>query len=87
MAEEKKEIQIQVNIPEDKKTGNYSNLFTVTSTQGKEVIIDFVFVHPNDRTQDNKQLATVVSRIIMSTDSAIALKMLLESQLGKNKKE
>lgn len=87
MAEEPKEIQIQVNVPDKKKAASYSNLFTVTTTQGKEVIIDFVFVHPGDRSTDNKQLGTVVSRVVMSVESAVALKMLLESQLGKNKKE
>jgi len=87
MANEPAKINISINIPESEKGGKYSNLFNVTTTSGKEVIIDFVFINPNDRDQNQSQTGTVVSRIVMSADSANALKMLLESQIGKIKKE
>ncbi|MBI4089555.1 MAG: DUF3467 domain-containing protein [Candidatus Levybacteria bacterium] len=86
MADIQKAIKIKINVSESVKSGHYSNLFNLTTTSAKEAIIDFVFIHPQDKSGD-EQTGTVVSRIIMSTDSAIALKMLLEAQLGKNRKE
>lgn len=87
MAEKPQGIKVSINIPEPIKGGSYANLFNITTTAGREVIIDFVFFHPNDRDKEGNLTGTVVSRVVMSADSGIALKMLLESQLGKNKKE
>ncbi len=88
MAQEpKKEINIQVNDPKNLRAGSYSNVFSVTTTTAKEVIIDFVFTHVNDKSDDEKQLGTLVSRVVMPVDLAIGLKLALESQLGKHRKE
>lgn len=89
MADEQKNIQVQVNVPEHLKGGSYANLFSVTTSKNEEageVIVDFVFTHPSDK-KDGQQLGTLVSRVIMSLEGGKALKLLLESQLGKNRKE
>ena len=77
---------LEVNIPEHIRNGVYSNICSVTTTSSGEVIIDFVYTHPNDK-KGNTQTGVVVSRVIMNSDMGKALKLLLESQLGKNKKE
>lgn len=87
MADNPKNLNVEVVIPEDVRKGVYSNLCTVTTTSGGEVIVDFVFTHPNDKKDTSTQLGTVVARVIMNYELGKALKLLLESQLGKNKKE
>ena len=91
MTDEQKKLQIQVNVnvPEHLRGGSYANVFSVTTTKNGEtgeVMIDFVFTHPSDK-KDGQQFGALVSRIIMSLEGGIALKLLLESQLGKNRKE
>lgn len=87
MENDQKEINVQVNIPEHLKGGSYSNIVSVTTTGAGEVIIDFVFAHPRDKTNDGKQLGTLVSRVIMPVDLAKGLKLNLESHLDKHRKE
>ena len=91
MAEDSKnkQVQVNVNVPEHLRAGSYANVFSVTTTktgETGEVMIDFVFTHPSDK-KDEQQLGTLVSRIILSLEGGKALKLLLESQLGKNRKE
>ncbi len=91
MAEEQKNLQVKVdvNVPEHLRGGNFSNLFSVTTTKNGEtgeVMIDFIFTHPSDK-KDGQQMGTLVSRVIMSLEGGKALKLLLESQLGKHRKE
>jgi hypothetical protein len=87
MADGQKQVKINISVPESLKPGRYANIFSVTTTSAREVVFDFVFVHPNDKDSSGNPNGVIVSRTIMSTDLANALKMALESQLGKIKKE
>lgn len=57
--------EIQVNVPENLKRGNYSNASFVTVNQ-HEVIIDFGYLIPNT----NPSLIEIVSRVNMTHHSA-----------------
>lgn len=78
--------QLQVNVPESTKIGVSSNIVFVTTTSNGEVILDFIFTHPNDRT-GNTQHGTVVSRVVLPVKVAKDLNMVLSSHLGKSKSE
>lgn len=77
---------LQVNIPEAQKVGVSSNIVFVTTTGNGEVIIDFIFAHPNDK-QGNTQFGTLVSRVVLPIRVAKDLNLILGSHLGKSKSE
>lgn len=78
--------QLQVNIPENLRVGAAANVVSVTTTTNGEVIMDFIFVHPQDK-QNNVQRGTLVSRVILPIKIAQDLNLILQSHLGKIKKE
>jgi len=87
MAEEKPTTAtLQINIPEAQKVGVSSNIVFVTTTGNGEVIIDFIFAHPNDK-QGNAQFGTLVSRVVLPIKVAKGLNLILGSHLGKSKSE
>lgn len=79
-------VKLNVNIPEHLRAGISSNIVSVTTSSNGIVMLDFVFAHPNDKNNEG-QLGTLVARIILPTQVAQEVKMLLESQLGKIKSE
>lgn len=86
MAENKTAAPLQINIPEAQKVGTSTNIVFVTTTSNREVILDFVFAHPNDK-QNNVQLGTLVSRVVLPVKVAKDLNLILSSHLGKMKSE
>lgn len=82
----KKKGMLKVSIPENIKSGVYSNLVGVTTTANREVILDFVFSHPQDKKKGEKQ-GTLVSRVIVSEAVAKQLIPILNKQFGKSKEK
>lgn len=67
---------IRMYIPEQLRSGVYSNIANVHLSK-KEVVIDFIFITPGE--------ANLVSRVILPIDHAEALEKVL-SNLLKNRK-
>lgn len=82
----RKAPQLQVNIPENLRAGAAANVVSITTTMNGEVILDFIFVHPQDK-QNDIQRGTLVSRVILPIKIAVDLNWILQSHLGKFKKE
>ncbi len=80
------QASLQVNVPESQKVGISSNIVLVTTTSNGEVILDFIFTHPNDKIGEIQQ-GTVVSRVVLPVKVAKDLNMVLSSHLGKAKPE
>ncbi len=91
MAKDASEIttkpNLQINVSEQIKSGVYSNLVVVTTTSNQEVMIDFIFTHPQNIDDKGNANGQVVSRVILPVKVAQEMKMVMESQLGKVKKE
>lgn len=79
-------IPVRVAIPENIRGGVHANLVSVTTTSDGEVILDFVFSHPQDK-KGSMQQGTLVSRVVLSTAVAKKLLPILMAHLGKEKKE
>ena len=77
---------LKVNIPEHLRAASSANVIRVTTTHYGEVLIDFVFAHPEDKDKDGR-FGTVVSRVAVPMQVAKDLHAILESHLGKIKKE
>ena len=77
---------LKVDAPVNVRGGLSANIVRVTTTANGEVIMDFVFSHPQDQSE-NVQLGILVSRIVMPTSVAKDLQMVLSSQLGSIKRE
>lgn len=86
MNKEDKQANLQVNVPESQKIGISSNIVLVTTTSNGEVILDFIFMHPQDKIGETQQ-GTVVSRVVLPVKVAKDLNMVLSSHLGKAKSE
>lgn len=83
-----KQKTLQVNIPEHLRAPVSANIIRVsTSSRTGEVIMDFVFVHPQDINKDGGQFGTLVSRVVLSLPVAKDLLAILSSHLGKIKSE
>lgn len=80
------QVNIKVNIPEHMRTALSANIVRVTSTMNGEVLLDFVFSHPQDIINGEKQ-GSVVARISLPMKVARDMNMILSSQLGKAKSE
>ncbi len=88
MADPKIQKSIQVNIPEHLKAATSANIVRVTTTDMGEVILDFVFSHPQDVDVEKAvQIGTLVSRIILNKQVARDLQIILTNHLGKIGKE
>lgn len=77
---------LRVEVPAELRVGKSANIIRVTTTGKGEVILDFIFSHPQDK-DENIQLGTLVSRIVLPIEVAKELYMILSSHLGKIKKE
>lgn len=86
MDEKQVKTNLQVNVPEAQKVGVSANLVLVTTTSNGEVILDFIFAHPNDKSE-NTQHGTLVSRVVLPIKVGKDLNMVLSSHLGKSKSE
>jgi hypothetical protein len=71
-----KPVQIQIELPEAKAEGNYSN-FTVISHSGAEFVLDFARVMPGT------PKAVVQSRIILTPIHAKTLLFTLQDNIAK----
>lgn len=87
MAEPQKSKAIQVHVPEHLSGAVSANVVRVTTTNQGEVILDFVFAHPQDIQQDGGKVGTLVSRVILSLNVARDLHTILNNHLGKVKSE
>lgn len=88
MDESVKQKSLQVNIPEHLRAPVNANIIRVsTSPRTGEVIIDFVFIHPQDISKDGSQFGTLVSRVVLSLPVAKDLLAILNNHLGKIKSE
>jgi hypothetical protein len=87
MDEPKKPVSLQVHIPEHLRAAISTNVIRVTTTTQGDVLIDFVFAHPQDIDENGNQAGTLVSRIEMPVQVAKDLEAILESKIGKAKKE
>lgn len=76
---------IDINVPEQIKIGVYSNLVNITITSNQEAMFDFAYFHPNDKDSNGKPIATLVSRVILPLTVAKAMKLVMDSQLGKSR--
>ncbi|MBI2594500.1 DUF3467 domain-containing protein [Candidatus Curtissbacteria bacterium] len=76
-----------INTNDQVRTGVYSNLVTVTVSSNGEVMFDFIFSHPNDTGKQGEALGQLVSRVILPLEVAKSMKLVMDSQLGKPKKE
>lgn len=79
-------MALKVNVPEVVKTGVSSNIVFVTTTANGEVILDFIFTHPQDKEGDT-HVGTIVSRVVLPIKVAKDLNMVLSSHLGKVRSE
>ena len=68
--EEKKPIELKINIPEKVQSAVFSNIAQV-NVNDREVIIDFAFVQPNT------DQGIVVSRVALTPEHAKALRDVL----------
>lgn len=87
MAEPNKQKALQVHVPEHLRGAVSANIVRVTTTNQGEVILDFVFAHPQDIQQDGSQVGTLISRVILPLNVARDLHTILNSHLGKVKSE
>lgn len=87
MNEPTKTKSIQVNIPEHLRAAVSANIVRVTTTNQGEVIMDFVFSHPQDISEEGSQVGVLVSRIILNKNVAKDLQIILTNHLGKIGKE
>jgi hypothetical protein len=87
MTQNNKPIPIQVNIPEHLRSPELANIIRVTTDQSGEVIIDFVFSHPQDTLPNGAKAGVLVSRILLPKATARDLQIILTNHLGKLKKE
>lgn len=83
---ETKQRSLQVSMPDHLRAGISSNVVRVTTTDNREVILDFVFMHPQDVVGDVQQ-AILVSRVVLPEKVAKDLHVILEKHLGKIVKE
>ena len=76
MANEKKQNQIQIEVPNDEMQGRYANL-AVISHSPNDFVMDMIFVAPNT------PKARVQSRIIMTPENAKQLLIALNENIRK----
>ncbi|GEM_PF-2683061 len=79
--------KLLINSNDQIRTGVYSNLVTVTVSSNGEVMFDFIFSHPNDTRAEGEAIGQLVSRVILPLEVAKSMKLVMDSQLGKPKKE
>jgi hypothetical protein len=79
-------VSLKVFIPEHLRAGSYANVVSVTTTSNGEIMLDFVFNHPQDYSQGEKQ-ATLVSRVVLPEQVARQLLNILMGNLGTVQKE
>lgn len=87
MTNQNKQPSLQVNMPEHSRTPISANIIRVATTTRGEVIVDFVFAHPNDIDNNGNQLGSLVSRVVIPIQVAKDLQIILTSHLGKIKSE
>lgn len=87
MAETNKPIPIKVTIPEHLRSPGVANIIRVTTAPSGEVIIDFIFTHPQDTSPDGVKPGVLVSRILLPKATARDLQIILTNHLGKLKTE
>ena len=78
--EEKKKIDVNLNIDMNELAGRFSNVFQV-GTFGTESRLDCVYVDKASATDGNPAIGKVVARISMTTDSLIELRELLDRHI------
>lgn len=83
--QEQEKTQMQVVIPDKMRVGVHANIVFVTTTTNGEVILDFIFAHPQEN-QDGKQVGTVASRVVLPISVAKALNLILGAHVGRAKK-
>lgn len=71
-----KNIEIKISVPDHLRTGVYANTVSVNATSNRELIMDFIFTHPTDRSH------TLVSRVIMPLKVGQDFNMILQKMLG-----
>ncbi len=71
-----KQVQLQIELPEARAEGNYSN-FTIISHSGAEFVLDFARIMPG------APKAVVQSRIIMTPTHAKTLLYTLQDNISK----
>ena len=55
---------IQIHVPNSLRAGNYANFVNMSVTQS-EVVLDFIFINPNDNPK-----GTLASRVVLPRDMA-----------------
>jgi len=71
----KKKKYLKIFIPENIKTGVFSNIAQVSSTD-EIIVMDFVFITPENNNEGN-----MVSRVILTTETARELNKILTKNL------
>lgn len=72
--EDKKQVELKINIPERVQSAVFSNVAQVNATD-REVVIDFAFVQPNTNQ------GIVVSRVALTPEHAKSLRDVLAGLL------
>lgn len=80
----KKPIALEVVIPDNLRAAVHANIVQVTTTINDEVMLDFVFSHPQEKKGGNN-IGFVVSRIVLPIKVAKQLSMILGAHLGSSK--
>lgn len=78
---------LQVNMSDIVRSGSHANIVSVTTTGNQEVILDFIFVHPNDKNLEGALTGQLVSRVILPLNVAKEFRLVLDSHMGKGIKE
>lgn len=81
-----KVVPLTVFVPEHLRAGNYANLVGITTTGDGELMLDFVFSHPQDA-KGNVKRGSLVSRVILPEQVARRMLNILHAHLGKTIKE
>lgn len=68
------------------RAGVHANIVWVSTTSNEEVMLDFIFTHPMDKDQDG-QIGTLLSRVVLPVKIAKELMLIMQTHLGKSKKE
>ncbi len=83
----KQPIRLKVKSNDQNRVGLHANLVSITTTSNQEVMLDFIFVHPNDKDDSGESFGHLVSRVILPLNVAKEFRLILDTHMGKGVKE
>lgn len=85
--EEKPPVKLKVKSSDQNRLSLHANLVSITTTSNQEVMLDFIFVHPNDKDDKGIPFGNLVSRVILPLNVAKEFRLILDTHMGKGIKE